>query len=194
MRTDCIQLDSSHVLDENDNSYIKFTDSDFSCVKMYPGDLLVEFGGGWNYDIYPIESEGYTMPQEFTVDADNGCIEFRRKNLSEKMEENNMPLNKIYEINGETASSIQDYVEVNGDYYLSYTEPTGIFYKYYSDYESKEGSATVSVKYYVLGQKYYAEAQTAPEGYGYYKIPEGTPAGLYCVRTSGYSFIIDIIE
>jgi len=43
-------------------------------------------------------------------------------------------------------------------------------------------------------QKYYAEAQTAPEGYGYYKIPEGTPAGLYCVRTSGYSFIIDIIE
>lgn len=28
------------------------------------------------------------------------------------MEENNMPLNKIYEINGETASSIQDYVEV----------------------------------------------------------------------------------
>ena len=62
------------------------------------------------------------------------------------------------------------------------------------DYESKEGSATVSVKYYVLGQKYYAEAQTAPEGYGYYKIPEGTPAGLYCVRTSGYSFIIDIIE
>lgn len=105
-------MDSSHVLDENDNSYIKFTDSDFSCVKMYPGDLLVEFGGGWNYDIYPIESEGYTMPQEFTVDADNGCIEFRRKNLSEKMEENNMPLNKIYEINGETASSIQDYVEV----------------------------------------------------------------------------------
>lgn len=187
-------MDSSHVLDENDNSYIKFTDSDFSCVKMYPGDLLVEFGGGWNYDIYPIESEGYTMPQEFTVDADNGCIEFRRKNLSEKMEENNMPLNKIYEINGETASSIQDYVEVNGDYYLSYTEPTGIFYKYYSDYESKEGSATVSVKYYLLGQKYYAEAQTAPEGYGYYKIPEGTPAGLYCVRTSGYSFIIDIIE
>lgn len=50
------------------------------------------------------------------------------------------------------------------------------------------------MKYYVLGQKYYAEAQTAPEGYGYYKIPEGTPAGLYCVRTSGYSFIIDIIE
>lgn len=66
-------MDSSHVLDKNDNSYIKFADSGFSCVKMYQGDLLVEFGRGWNYDIYPIESEEYTMPQEFTVDADNGC-------------------------------------------------------------------------------------------------------------------------
>ena len=77
-------MDSAHVIDENDNSYIKFADSDFSYVKMYPGDLLIEFGGGWDYDIYPIEAEGYTMPQQFTVDADNGCIEFRRKNLSER--------------------------------------------------------------------------------------------------------------
>ena len=46
-------MDSAHVIDENDNSYIKFADSDFSYVKMYPGDLLIEFGGGWDYDIYP---------------------------------------------------------------------------------------------------------------------------------------------
>ena len=187
-------LDTAYVRDEMVNKYIKFADSNFSVVKMYPGDLLIEFDGTLGFTIAFVESEGYTVPQDFKVDADSGCIQFYKKNLSSRLEEASVPLCKIYEVNGETASNIQDYIEVHGDYYLSYPEPTGVFYKYYYDFESKEGSVTTSVKYYTIGERYDADAQVAPEGYGYYKIPEGTPAGLYCVWALGYSFIVEVIE
>ena len=187
-------IDPCSVNSDISNKSIKFARPGFSYVLVHPGDKLVKFGDGIDFKISFVESEGYTIPQQFRVDADNGSIKFYKTNLTTYMDNGIMPLSNIYEINGDTASNIQDYVEVNGDYYLSYSNPTDLSYKYYYDYESIENTASASTKYWTIGETYGTNTETAPEGYMYYTMPENLSDGLYCIYGAGDYFILKVGE
>lgn len=177
------------------NKLIMFAMPDFAYIKAHPGDLVMRFGGSLGgFKIAPIELQGYTIYQNFKFYEDEGCVEFYRTNLAKYMDNEILPLSRIYEINGETASDIQDYIDVDNEHYLSYSKPTKINYKYYHNYESNDATAMASVKYWVRGKESKTDTEEAPEGYAYYKIPEDISAGMYCIYGWGDYFIVEIAE
>lgn len=194
-------MSGSQCYDENLVSLkIRFAGENFEYAQVHVGDRIVGFDGMFGFNsITVIQNEGYSIPQQF-VTYDDGTVEFHRSNFNTSLYYNKcfITLNKIYQINGQVANTITDYVEIGDGWptykFLYYTEPTNIDLTYYKDYEQVVKTVSVDKKCFLLGDKYGVDYQEAPEGYFYYDT-SSLPVGKYIISAAaGVQFAIEIVE
>ena len=194
-------MTNSECFDENMVSLkIRFVGENFEYAQVHVGDKIVGFDGMHGFkSISIINSEGYSVPQEF-VTNDDGTVEFHKSSFNSSLYYGKcfITTNKIFKINDEDANRIADYVEIGDGWptykFLYYAEPTNIEVTYYKNYEQVVKTVSVDKKCFLLGDKYKADYQEAPEGYFYYDT-SNLPLGKYVINAmAGVQFAIEVVE
>ncbi len=132
---------------------------------------------------------GYTIPQELKWDKASQTISFGNPY--------GVPYAgvKIYEINGEPADNLKNYIQLDKEYYLDYSEPTQIEVMYYDNYEECRVTVDVNTRYYLKGDEIFKSLEETREGYYAIDVSE-LEAGIYTVKTdrSPYHMLFEVVD
>ena len=151
----------------------------------------------YGYDVIVAEKLAKQMGKTLEI---HKVVEFHKSSFNSSLYYGKcfITTNKIFKINDEDANRIADYVEIGDGWptykFLYYSEPTNIEVTYYKNYEQVVKTVSVDKKCFLLGDKYKADYQEAPEGYFYYDT-SNLALGKYVINAmAGVQFAIEVVE